>query len=58
MLLAPLVLAAVAGASPEVGSVAPDFSAQDTDGKAQSLSKLVNEKTVVVAFFPKAFTAG
>lgn len=57
MLLTPLVLM-LAAASPEVGSVAPDFSAQDTEGKTHSLSKLVKDRTVVVAFFPKAFTGG
>jgi thioredoxin-dependent peroxiredoxin len=57
MLIAPVMMV-LASASPEVGSAAPDFSAQDTEGKTQSLSRLVKDQTVVVAFFPKAFTAG
>ena len=59
MLLAPLALMALAASpSPEVGAVAPDFTAQDTDGKTLSLSKLVKDQTVVLAFFSKAFTGG
>jgi peroxiredoxin len=58
MFLTPLMLMAVASASPEVGAVAPDFTAQDTDGKSHTLSKTVKDETVVLAFFPKAFTAG
>lgn len=52
------LLALVAAASPEVGAVAPDFTAQDTEGRTLVLSKLVEEGSVVVAFFPKAFTPG
>jgi peroxiredoxin len=59
MLLAPLALMALAASSsPEVGSVAPDFTAQDTDGHSVSLSKLVKDRSVVLAFFSKAFTGG
>lgn len=41
----------------KVGDVAPDFSLPASDGKTYSLSKL-RGKTVVLAWFPKAFTAG
>ena len=43
-----------------VGDAAPDFSFQGSDGKAYSLSGLLQEgsKGVVLAFFPKAFTPG
>jgi len=41
----------------KVGDVAPDFTLQASDGKTYSLSKL-RGKTVVLAWFPKAFTAG
>jgi peroxiredoxin Q/BCP len=58
MLPLPLVLVVAAVSSPEVGNVAPDFSAQDTDGNTRSLAKMVKDQTVVLAFFPKAFTAG
>ena len=49
---------AVAG-QPElkVGDMAPDFTLPGTDGQTYSLSKL-RGKTVVLAWFPKAFTAG
>lgn len=40
------------------GEVAPDFTAQDTDGHTLTLSERVKDRTVVVAFFPKAFTPG
>lgn len=49
---------AVLAAGPEVGSVAPDFTVKDTGGQSLTLSKLVERGPVVVAFFPKAFTAG
>jgi peroxiredoxin len=57
MLILPVVMM-LSAAPPDVGSTAPDFSAADTEGKTQSLSQLVRDRTVVVAFFPKAFTFG
>ena len=57
MFIAPVMMM-LAAASPEVGATAPDFSAQDTEGKSHSLSEMVKDRTVVVAFFPKAFTLG
>ena len=41
----------------KVGDPAPDFTLQATDGKTYSLSKL-RGRAVVLAWFPKAFTAG
>jgi peroxiredoxin len=41
----------------KVGDQAPDFTLQATDGKTYSLAKLKG-KAVVLAWFPKAFTAG
>jgi peroxiredoxin Q/BCP len=41
----------------KVGEMAPDFTLQATDGNTYTLSKL-RGKTVVLAWFPKAFTAG
>ena len=41
----------------KVGDMAPDFTLQASDGQTYSLSKL-RGKTVVLAWFPKAFTAG
>lgn len=40
------------------GDKAPDFTATDTDGKSHTLSDLVAQGTVILAFFPKAFTPG
>lgn len=45
-------------ATPNVGEVAPDFTVKDTDGRVLTLSKLVEQGPVVLAFFPKAFTSG
>ena len=41
----------------KVGDLAPAFTLQASDGKSYSLSKL-RGKSVVLAWFPKAFTAG
>jgi len=37
---------------------APDFTLEDTDGKRVSLHDLIARGPVILAFFPKAFTAG
>jgi peroxiredoxin Q/BCP len=41
----------------KIGDAAPDFTLQASDGQTYSLSKL-RGKYVVLAWFPKAFTAG
>jgi cytochrome oxidase Cu insertion factor (SCO1/SenC/PrrC family) len=41
----------------KVGDVAPDFSLMGSDGKVHKLSDYKG-KTVVLAWFPKAFTGG
>jgi peroxiredoxin len=41
----------------KAGDPAPDFTLQASDGQTYSLGKL-RGKTVVLAWFPKAFTAG
>jgi peroxiredoxin len=46
------------GAELKVGDAAPDFSLQATDGKTYSLSKDLRGRWLVLAWFPKAFTAG
>ena len=53
-----LALAVVLSSTPEVGSVAPDFTVKDIDGHELKLSTLVEEGPVILAFFPKARTAG
>ena len=41
-----------------VGDQAPDFTLPATDGKTYTLSKDLKGHWVVLAWFPKAFTAG
>ena len=41
----------------KVGDQAPDFMLKASDGQTYSLARL-RGKTVVLAWFPKAFTAG
>jgi peroxiredoxin Q/BCP len=41
----------------KAGDPAPDFNLPGTDGKTYSLAGLKG-KTIVLAWFPKAFTAG
>ena len=41
----------------KVGEAAPDFTLQASDGQTYTLSKL-RGRTVVLAWFPKAFTGG
>jgi len=48
----------LAGSVPAAGDTAPDFTAVDTDGKSHKLSEMIQHGPVIVAFFPKAFTAG
>ena len=62
--VAPLLLASVLAAGVRVaadelkaGDPAPDFTLKASDGKTYSLSQLRGQ-TVVLAWFPKAFTAG
>ena len=50
--------AAAQTAELKVGDQAPDFTLQATDGKTYTLSKDLKGKWVVLAWFPKAFTAG
>ncbi len=45
-------------ANPDVGDAAPDFTLTATDGSTVSLRALVGKQTVVIAWFPKAFTPG
>lgn len=45
-------------AAPQEGSVAPDFTTRDVNGNVLKLSEMVKTGTVVLAFFPKAFTLG
>ena len=40
------------------GDAAPSFSLPGSDGKTYSLSDFTGKKTIVLAWFPKAFTGG
>ena len=53
-----LLTAPAEGSRPAVGDAAPAFSLPATDGRTLSLADFKGKKTVVLAFFPKAFTAG
>ena len=41
-----------------VGDAAPDFALAASNGKTVKLADYLKKKTVVLAFFPKAFTGG
>jgi thioredoxin-dependent peroxiredoxin len=57
-LLATPVAAQTPAAELKVGDQAPDFTLPATDGKTYTLSKDLKGRWVVLAWFPKAFTAG
>lgn len=57
-MISSLVALSLFAATPKVGDLAPDFDVKDVDGHAQKLSSLVEQHTVILAFFPKAFTGG
>jgi len=42
----------------EVGDKAPDFQLEGTDGKTYKLSDFKGKESVVLAWFPKAYTKG
>jgi peroxiredoxin Q/BCP len=58
--LAALGLAAAVAATADlkVGDPAPDFRLQASDGKTYLLAEFTGKETVVLAWFPKAFTQG
>jgi thioredoxin-dependent peroxiredoxin len=59
LLFATILIFSTGAAAQElkVGDPAPDFTLQASDGHTYTLSKLKG-KTVVLAWFPKAFTSG
>ena len=53
------LLALLLGSTPlKAGDRAPDFTLPDTEGKPVTLSKLLKEGPVILAFYVKAFTPG
>lgn len=57
-ILGHLILGGTAMAQLKVGDKAPMFELVGSDGKTYKLSDFKDKKTVVVAWFPKAFTGG
>lgn len=57
-LLALLPALALCGSPLKVGDAAPDFALPSSTGQAVKLSDYLGKRTVVLAFFPKAFTGG
>jgi peroxiredoxin Q/BCP len=53
-----LIAMLLGSATLKVGDRAPDFTLPDTEGKTVTLSRLLADGPVIVAFFPKAFTPG
>jgi len=52
-------LAMLLGASSlKVGDRAPDFTLPDSEGNPVTLSKLLQQGPVILAFYTKAFTPG
>jgi thioredoxin-dependent peroxiredoxin len=47
-----------AAAELKVGSMAPDFTLQASDGKTYKVSDFRNKQAIVLAWFPKAYTRG
>lgn len=63
LVLTTLALCLVVGSSAraaelEVGSQAPAFTLQGSDGKTYTLEQFAGKEGVVLAWFPKAFTGG
>jgi len=52
------LMADASAADLKVGDPAPDFSLEGSDGKTYDLKDFAGKKTVVLAWFPKAFTGG
>jgi peroxiredoxin Q/BCP len=58
IILALLFLWSMPSSALEVGSIAPDFTLQGSDGQTYSLSDFRGKQSVVLAWFPKAYTGG
>lgn len=58
LVLGALLASPAAAQELQVGDQAPDFTLPGTDGKSYTLSKDLKGRWVVLAWFPRAFTAG
>jgi peroxiredoxin Q/BCP len=54
----PIVAMLLGSAAVKVGDQAPNFTLPDTDGNPVTLSKLLEQGPVILAFYVKAFTPG
>jgi thioredoxin-dependent peroxiredoxin len=57
-MLMPLLTMLLGATSLKVGDPAPDFTLPDTEGRPVTLSRLLQQGPVILAFYPKAFTPG
>jgi peroxiredoxin len=57
-LSSPLLAQATGSTTLKVGDTPPDFTLPSTDGGKVHLGDLLGKGTVVLAFFPAAFTGG
>ena len=53
-----LVACGTAAAAPQEGEAAPGFELAASDGATYTLAQFRGKQSVVIAFFPKAFTGG
>ena len=53
-----LVVCGTTGAAPQEGEQAPEFELPASDGATYTLEQFRGKQSVVIAFFPKAFTGG
>ncbi len=53
-----LIMVSLPAAALEVGDMAPDFKLPGSDGHTHQLSDYRGKQTVVLAWFPKAYTSG
>jgi peroxiredoxin Q/BCP len=54
----PFLAFLLGASSPKVGDAAPNFTLPDTEGKPVTLSDLLADGPVILAFYSKAFTPG
>ncbi len=58
ILMAGFLSTLLGAAELKVGDAAPDFALKGSDGKTYKLSDYKGKQSVVIAWFPKAFTGG